>query len=137
MIRSKAAALVVIASFSMSKGSVAQEEVIIAHSVRAAFYEIAPKPMAASMRQAVTTICAEKGTGEGWLCDGRSLIFLRGVLVTGDKLLTGYVCLGSEADRIKFYLGDMLETGCAPLAFDGDSQQYSIDLSDVKPEEEL
>lgn len=86
--------------------------------VRVAFYERAPRDVAASMRAAVQRECAarkrrdtassiqrpgapEKAGGNDeeasgaqsiWICDGSLLNFLRGVDVLGSVQQTGFVC---------------------------------------------
>lgn len=77
-------------------------------SVRVAFYEKAPAPVAVSMRLAVQKECAARrtrgptgaantkdgtqGAGSDWLCEGRHLNYLRAVDVLGNRRKTGFVC---------------------------------------------
>lgn len=132
LIRNKSAAIVLLlASLGIAGESVAEEEVIVADVIRAAFYESAPRSIVAPMRSAVAMACAERSATEGWLCGGQPLRFLRAVLVDGTRSPNGsYVCRGSDEDNVKFFTAEMVED-CAPLTFYYDSKQYSLDLDDL------
>ena len=130
---SRARALAVALAVSISPSALSnppEEEVIIAHEVRIAFYEIAPASIAESMRVAVTLACANLPT-DGWLCSGRPLVFLRAVYVTGDKKLAGVVCPGNDSEAIEFYAPDMIEGGCVTASYNGEANQHSIDPRDL------
>ena len=72
----------------------ADVDVVPIDPVRIAYYEVAPRRVAASMRRAVAADCAKPRRGSSgdalggvrrWLCDGVADTFLRGVDVLGDR----------------------------------------------------
>jgi hypothetical protein len=124
--------------------------------VRVAFYERAPRDVAASMRAAVQRECAarkrrdtassiqkpgapEKAGGDDeeasgaqsiWICDGSLLNFLRGVDVLGNVQQTGFVCNENGIARnMRFFLQDMLmdNRDCVFVFFDAKAKKHVLD----------
>jgi hypothetical protein len=124
--------------------------------VRVAFYERAPRDVAASMRAALQRECAARkrrhttrgnqkpgtpdnadGDGEEasgahsiWICDGSLLNFLRGVDVLGNVQQTGFVCNENGITRnMRFFLQDMLidNRDCVFVFFDAKAKKHFLD----------
>jgi hypothetical protein len=125
--------------------------------VRVAFYERAPRDVAASMRAAVVRECAARRRRDGphddhkprvpenagdddeeaprgaqsiWICDGSLLDFLRGVDVLGNLQQTGFVCnQNGVARNMRFFLQDMLMNNryCVFVFFDAKANKHFLD----------
>lgn len=108
------------------------DEITLVHELRRAFYEPAPKRLAASMRDAVKATCAAPEV-PGWLCSGQPLRFVRGVYVTGTKQQKGYVCLEENIGGLKFFAPDMIEADCINVCYDQESKRHFIDPVDLQP----
>ena len=109
------------------------DQIIVADELRTAFYEAAPAKIAKSMRAAVVTACAEHDV-TGWMCNGQSLSFLRGVYVNGFKQTKGYVCEGMS--DVKHLPPDLVEgnetENCVAVSYDEDSKRHYIDSVDFR-----
>ena len=114
------------------------DAIVLVEPVRIAFYEAAPRAMAASMRRAVGQRCGtEQQTGqpsrpEAWYCGtGLRLRFLRAVNVLGDRYKTGLACdEQSLTPNLTFYAEDMFDEGtrCIFVAYDVKAKRHQIDL---------
>ena len=122
------------------------EDIVLADQIRIAFYEVAPRSVGASMRRAVEEVCARHEPAEAsgdtrtesskavWLCSGKSLGFLRAVVVTGSKMTVGYVCDAEFVDSgVRYYTVDMFtdDTACVSVSYSYDLKKHFIDDSDL------
>ncbi len=115
------------------------EEVTVADRIRTAFYEVAPRSIAASMRKAVKELCAAREQKVGRLCSGRRLAYLREVLVNGYKTMDGYVCDAEViSPSIKYYVGDMIgpDMPCLHVWYDDDLKKHTVDATDESEPQE-
>src|SRR5690349_654781 len=69
-----------------------QDEIIVACARRNVSFELAPKALADSLRDAVIRTCAQQDV-PGWLCAGRPLSFVHAVYDDPGQDQDGYVCL--------------------------------------------
>jgi hypothetical protein len=146
------AAIALIATGSAKPAEDAQSnEIVLIEQVRTAYYEAAPRRLAASMRRAVATECAAPESAAGsdsvaqvrrWLCDGAGDTYLRAVDVLGTKSWTGFVCEGAGA-HLRYYVDDIIsymaqEGSCVPIwCRDRNTHFLSLeDLPNLKGEEE-
>ena len=118
-------------------------EVIVADRIRGAFYEDAPRSVARSMKKAVSVACADAKENPpkdkdgnpidiAPLCDGRPIRYLREVLISGEKLEEGYICLAEDFERFKYFPIDMpAESGCVNVSYDYESKTHSISIEDL------
>jgi hypothetical protein len=116
-----------------------REEIVLADTIRAAYYKVAPRDLAASMRRAVAESCDARAAANGsrlvdgdpWLCDGTALAFLREVDVFGDRLEIGFVCRGRWARRVH-YVDEQIshaieERKCVPVWFNIEANAHFLD----------
>jgi hypothetical protein len=118
-------------------------EIVLVEHVRTAYYEAAPRRLAASMRRAVAIECSATEGGAGndaiaqvhrWLCDGVDDTYLRAVDVLGTKSWTGFVCEGAGA-HLKYYLDDIIghmtqDGSCVPI-WCMDRNTHFLDLKNL------
>jgi hypothetical protein len=139
--------LTAIAAAGESSATPDVEQVVLADLIRIAFYEVAPRSVAASMRKAAKQACrahgqrkaSERDPGDvakaAWLCSGSPLVFLRAVNVMGYKLQMGYVCDAAAflSAGMKFYMSDLFtdDAPCVSISYDGETKKHSLDLNDV------
>ena len=120
----------------------ATDEIVLADPVRAAFYEVAPRKIAASMRRAVDRSCATRLAARGakavgthrWLCGGTKLSFLREVDVLGNRLKIGFVCQHEWAS-LAYYVDELIagaiEDGvCVTIWFNSEANAHFLDFGD-------
>lgn len=130
----RALAIVVVA-FLVGRKTVVADEVVIADSIRMAFYEKAPLSVAASMKNGVEDFCRRDSYKTAtrhqllWLCDGSKLNFLRGVDLGGYKHPVGFVCDDKNyALTLRYYLSEMLDDNpnCAGLSYDFENKRHYL-----------
>lgn len=137
----------VVALYAVVVGAAAQstsrEEIVLADPVRAAYYEAAPRAVAASMRRAALHSCASRagavsrsGDIYRWLCDGTHLAFLREVDVLGNKLKIGFVCQHEWAN-LKYYVDEQIalaveEARCVTVWFNVDANSHFLDFGEAR-----
>jgi hypothetical protein len=104
-------------------------DISIADEVRTAYYEHAPRRLAAAMSKAVDSWCSaarqmSKPGASSWLCRKQKLAYFRSVYVTGTKGGHGLVCEGNGTSTLKYFgvdlVNDVVTGGSCVLAeFDG------------------
>ena len=112
---------------------------IVLDPVLIAFYEIAPRKLAASMTRAVVAECARDDESidprivkvRQWLCDGSDDTFLRSVDGQGRGMMMGYVCEGVWDS--KYYATTVLMNAeknaeCVALSYSGDKKIHMLEL---------
>jgi hypothetical protein len=124
-------------------GAVELTEVVIADRYRTAFYEVAPRSVAKSMKRAVEHVCAERQrrnspksltpsheSETGWLCNKSRLRFFRDVDVMGGKWEGGFVCSEDAVGKnLKFLIDAMAEndlTSCVQSLFDDNAGSHYL-----------
>jgi hypothetical protein len=107
---------------------------------RAAFLEDAPDEAVKSMKAVLVDECdrvreepprseAGKDVDFTWLCGGKSLRYLREVLLDGTKVDDGYICDAAGLEKAKFLPLDMIEhQRCVWVSFDYVAGQHDLDL---------
>jgi hypothetical protein len=116
-------------------------EIVLIDEVRIAFYETAPQRMAASMRKAVESECKRRlGTGakveSDWLCNAKTLYFVRGVDVSGGKRMTGLVCSEEGiTPNLRYYTEDMFtdEPQCMPVWYSTKTRAHFMSSGASQP----
>jgi len=107
------------------------EEVIVACSVQIAFYEVAPKRMANSMRKAVMSACAEAQLQVG-LCSGEPLRFVRAVGPGGDRGVAGFACREETVGDFKYFSQEMIQgADCVSVSYSFEPKQHFVARSDL------
>jgi len=124
-------------------GNVELTEVVIADRYRTAFYEIAPRSVAKSMKMAVDHVCAERQrrnlskslmpsyeSETDWLCNQSKLRFYRDVDISGYKWPRGFVC-SEEAigEDLKYLIDAIAEnnlTSCVEVRYDSNSESHEL-----------
>ena len=105
------------------------DQIIVGDELRTAFYEVAPKNLKASMRNAVDDACAQHGA-RFWFCRSEPLSFLRGIYVSGFQQKKGYVCPSLGMEDWTFFPPDIAEaedSTCVRISYDEESNRHYID----------
>jgi hypothetical protein len=117
--------------------SAGAQDVVLQTEPRVAFYEAAPRSLAASMKKAVERYCGgdaiRRAEQVAWLCAETPLRCFRGVDVLGNKQRTGLTCESKAVTpNLRYYTEDMFneESHCAPLAYLADTGSHEVDLED-------
>jgi hypothetical protein len=94
-------------------------EIVVADEVRTAFYEHAPRSLAAAMFRAVESWCSKAGRTPdeheakaetvSWLCGGQKLSYFRSVYVTGTVGSHGLVCENNGTSTLKYFGTDLVD----------------------------
>src|SRR5689334_3238124 len=88
-------------------------DIVIADEVRTAYYEHAPRSLAAAMSKAVDSWCSvagksSKSGASSWLCHGNNPVYFRSVYVTGSKGPHGLVCENNGTSALKYFGMDLV-----------------------------
>jgi hypothetical protein len=115
-------------------------DTIVLDEVLIAFYEIAPRRLAASMWRPVAAECARDeatsdpsiGKARPWMCDGNDDTFLRAVDGQGRGMLIGYVCQGAWGS--KYYATIVVANAaeraeCVAISYGGAESTHMLQLS--------
>jgi hypothetical protein len=123
----------------------ADDSIVIADELRTAFYEHAPRSLAAAMSKAVESWCsaaksaspgnAAKPEAASWLCQGQELSYFRSVYINGEKGRHGLVCENSGTSTLKYFgidlVADVVADGsCVPAEFDGAAYRLNLESVD-------
>jgi hypothetical protein len=137
-------ALVIIRSASANEADASNsgtEEIVIADEVRTAFYEHAPRSLAAAMSRAVDSWCSSanripdgheaKAETVSWLCGRQQLSYFRNVYVIGTMGSDGLVCENNGTSTLKYFGTDLVDEvvadgSCVPAEFDGTRYRLSF-----------
>jgi hypothetical protein len=113
------------------------EEIVLAHELRTAFYERAPKSLARAMSSAVVAWCSAGRNESGeraasWLCRGQKLVYFRSVYVSGGKGAHGLVCEDNGTSSLRYFGMDLVadvigDRSCVPAEFDGSRYELYVD----------
>jgi hypothetical protein len=114
-------------------------EVVVADEIRTAFYEQAPRTLAAAMYKAVSSWCstadrhriADAGGANaetvGWLCGSQKLHYFRSVYITGEKGSHGLTCENKYKYMGVDMVNESIEHGsCVPAELDSDEKTYQL-----------
>jgi hypothetical protein len=115
-------------------------EPIVLDSFPIAFYEIAPRKLAASMRRAVVAECGRPGgssvdsrvtKARMWLCDKTDDTFLRAADTQGRGMVIGYVCEGDwglkyVATVVVSNAEDRVE--CVAMSYGSTTEAHTLEL---------
>jgi hypothetical protein len=139
---------VAISTLPLADAAIAQDEAssdtIVLDGVLIAFYEVAPRRLAASMRRAVVAECARKREGvvdpnvekaRRWLCDATTDTYFRSVDVQGRGTVIGCVCEGDWA--LKYSANNMVRNAvesaeCVDISYGGVANAHILELSRSK-----
>jgi hypothetical protein len=122
--RSNLLSLCALASSLPAAAGDSLSDIVFIEPVRIAFYELAPRSIAASMRRTVKDACAAHAQPD-WLCGGGPLSFFRGVNVLGNHYTTGFVCEGERGGNVKYYMEDTFsDDSCLYLCYDGKKKRH-------------
>jgi hypothetical protein len=105
------------------------KEIEITHELRTAFYEHAPRALAAAMSKVVVSWCSSDRSEPDsdavrWLCRGQELVYFRNVYVNGVKGSHGLVCENNGTSALKYFGVDLAadvatDGSCVRAKFDG------------------
>ena len=116
-------------------------DVIFADRVRTAFYERAPGALRSEMRRALRAACDAakqrppldddgKPLNVAVICGNPAPLFYRDVLVTGERLEDGWICVNTFFARFVYVVDDMLEDeSCVRVTYDDERRRASVDLT--------
>lgn len=111
----------------------AASEIVFYSLPRTAFYELAPRAMASSMRNAVKQQCLRPTRSENassWYCSDVSLRFFREVSVRGERRKTGLACHpDTVTPNLRYYTEDMFlgdDVRCIFVAYDVKTKRHFL-----------
>ncbi len=116
-----------------------EEEVVLVHELRSAFYERAPRTLAIAMTKATASWCATDSKtvlssddvreSIGWLCKRTTHHYFRSVYINGHKGRHGLVCEQTQYKYLGMDLAASLleDHECLPAEFDGTSYHLIVD----------
>jgi len=94
------------------------DDVVIADTYRTAFYERVPRALQSRMRAALAAACEAAGSNPPAICKAAAPAYLRAVLVTGERLQSGWIC-SEDFGKLRYMLSDMLDdAGCVGAGYD-------------------
>jgi hypothetical protein len=115
----------------------ARQVLVMPGGLRTAFYEHAPRSLAAAMSKAVASWCSS-GRGEphaaaiSWICQAQKPVYFRGVDIDGFKSRDGMVCENEGNSDLKYlgmdYVAEQVSDRiCMPVEFDGSRYKLPIE----------
>jgi hypothetical protein len=125
----------------VNAGDSGTEEIVIADEVRTAFYEHAPRSLAAAMSRAVESWCGTarripdgrevKAETVRWLCGRQKLSYFRNVYVIGTVGVHGLVCEDNGTSTLKYFGTDLVDEvladgSCIPAEVDGTTYRLNF-----------
>ena len=125
-------------------GAQSSQEIVLAHELRTAFYELAPRSLSAAMSEAVASWCsaaAEEPSRDdsepepsSWLCLGQERSYFRSVYINGKKGRHGLVCENHYASSFKYFGMDLVfdvlaDRTCVVAEFNGEAYELYVESS--------